>query len=161
MKNKIKFHLICFVLNAVIVTILMNIHAYIIENFIDRHAFFARMGEYFHSIYLCSIFIFSWLFSFAIYKFEIKKHFKVFILSLLSILLLYTIIIILDNWDENIDRNGNALNYLYRSFYYVLFKEQTLIASFLITIVIYLNQMIIGKKLLPALYKNPEKLDCR
>ncbi len=159
MKKNIKFHLTCTIINFILILLLLKTHEYIIDKFIDN-LFFIRVEENFYKIYLISLFLFSWLATFAIYKFiNYKKHFIIFLISLLLSIFLFIAYDIFNDIQNEIKYYNSFLDYCYRKSYYILFKEETLVASILISISIYLSQMIIGKKLLPKMYiKNSDLL---
>ncbi|OEK08997.1 hypothetical protein A8C32_13960 [Flavivirga aquatica] len=154
MKKNFKFHLIATIINIVLIIFLLKIHEYVIDEFIDD-LFFIRAEENFYLIYLISIFLFSWLATFTIYKFKnYKKHFIVFLSSLLLFIFSLIVYDIFSNIKIDIEYYDGFFNYCLKKSYYVLFKEETLIASIIISVSIYISQMVIGKKLLPKMYRN-------
>ena len=153
MKKNIKFHLIATITNSVLILFLLKSHEYIIDTFIDN-LFFIRAEENFYLIYLTSLFLFSWLFTFTIYKFKnYRKHFIVFFFSLLVFLFLLIIYDVFNGYQNNIEYYDSFLDYCLKKSYYILFKEEALIAAILISFSVYVSQTIIGKKLLPEIYK--------
>ena len=154
MTDKVKFHFLASLLNIFLIFLLMNLHEYVIEKYIDSHAFFARMGAYFYKIYALSLFIISWVAPFSIYKFKnYKKHFYLFLSFFLLVIILligYNILLHITSYKEYYN---DISHYIIERSIFIGIKEETLIASFFISTLIYFSQMIIGKKLLPTLYK--------
>lgn len=154
MTSKIKFHLLSSLLNIFSIILLMNIHEYIINQFIDD-LFFIRASENFMMIYLIPIFLFSWLAPFSIYKFKNhRKHYLVFLIAFFLIIIIFCAYDIFSHVTKYEEYYDGRLDYIIKRSVNICIKEETLIASFLISTLIYLNQLIIGKKLLPTKYKN-------
>lgn len=158
MNKNIKFHLVSTIVNGISVLMLLKVHQFIIDSFIDD-LFFLRNEPNFELIYFSSIFLFSWLAPFSIYKFKnYRKHFILFLFSLFFFLFSIIGYEIFNGFQNEIEYYNGLLDYCLKKSNYILFKEETLIASILISISIYVNQMIIGKKILPKLYiKNSGK----
>lgn len=150
--KKLKFHLISSLTNFILVFLLYKLHSYIIDKFIDK-LFFIRIEENFSFIYLTSLLVISFISTFLIYIVnDYRKHFYILLLLMLLItfsLILYDLII---KYDEMIEYYQSFFDYLRKRTFYILIKEETLIASILISGTIYYSQMKLGKKLLPNLY---------
>ncbi len=152
MNKSIKFHLVSTIINVLSISILLKVHEYVIDTFIDK-LFFIRGQENFYFIYITSIFLFSWLATFTIHKFKnYRKHFFVFLFSLLLFQFSLIIYDVFTGLQSGIEYYNSLLDYCLKKSYSILFKEEILITSILISTLIYTNQMIIGKKLLPAKY---------
>ena len=156
-KKKI-FHLVSFTFNIPLIFLSGYISSFFLIELNQDDLYFVKKGVYFNKLFTLLLLCFSWLSTFAIYRYRNhKKHFIIFvfiniILSLLNPLI-YNILEFLK------DENNNRFSYLYLSIINC-FEETILLVIFTSTFVYY-SQMIIGKKLLPALYKNPKTLDSR
>ncbi|PKH49305.1 hypothetical protein CXF68_00760 [Tenacibaculum sp. Bg11-29] len=60
---------------------------------------------------------------------------------------------VFNGYQNNIEYYDSLLDYCLKKSNYILFKEKTLIAAILISLLVYVSQTLIGKRLLPKMYK--------
>ena len=152
-KKKVIFHIVSTLSNSIVISLIFKFHQFIIDSYIDD-LFFLRNERNFSTVYLFSIFLASPLATFLIYK--SKKYnnhlYLIFFLifGFVCLLIFYDLTI---NYNGYIEYYEGMFDYLIKKSFYILIKEETLIASLVISISLYSVQTIIGKKLLPTWYK--------
>ncbi len=146
MNNKVKFHLIAGIINF-LVFFLANYVNYIIGDLWDEK-FGIRASYPLTLIQSLYGYIFFWLFTFTIYFFKTpKRHFFVFLLLSVFIVLLYENYLIFIDF-ELYDRGTTfVLDSLKLAFY------DTFLFIVIASFGIHFIQLVIGKKFLPNLYK--------
>lgn len=153
MQIKFKFHLVATLTNSGTILLLLKVHQFVINKFVDN-LFFLREEGSFYGLYLVSIFLISWLAPFAIYLSKnYKKHFFIFLFSLWIIIFIIITYKLIYNFHQDFYPSNGLLNYSIENCMYIFFKQETLSISILVSIVIYINQIIIGRKLLPIRYR--------
>lgn len=148
--NKKKFHLLSFIINIPLIFLSAYICSIVLTELNNDDLYFVKKGAYFNKLVTLLFFFFSWLSTFTIYLYKnYKKHFIIFVFinTILSFSnpLIYNISEFLKSEEREFFSN------LYSSMT-TCFKETILLIIFT-SLFIHFSQMIIGKKLLPKLYK--------
>ncbi|MCG8698599.1 MAG: hypothetical protein MI922_11135, partial [Bacteroidales bacterium] len=69
-----KYHVTTAIVNAIIITIVLNLFQEVYKIF--DGAYFAKKGHHFANLFIYSLFFFSWMATFIIYKVKnYRKHF--------------------------------------------------------------------------------------
>ena len=143
-----KYHITTTIVNIVLIVIVLNIFQEIYEMF-DK-LYFVKKGHHFAVFFTYSLFLFSWLAPFIIYKIKnYKRHFYYFF----TVNILVTILVRIYQYSVfTFDRGYKYdVKILLKSIWGNIIE---IIAPLLvISILVYISQNFIGKKLLPEKYK--------
>ncbi len=146
--NRLKFHIICILINAFVLFSAVQLSRFLIE-FTTQSTYFARGGQYLEMIYIFGVTIVSWLATFLVFYYKkINNHYRV----LMVIFFLFTLIGTV--FRSVLYKIQNDYEIMFIDIMYSL--ETSLFETWFFILItslgIHFSQKIIGKKVLPKTY---------
>jgi hypothetical protein len=128
------YHIICTLINIIICFIVVKLCVFIIE-YSYQDIYFTKKGNYLTNLYAFYVVFISWFSTILIHFYKKHKNHYIFLIIISS---LYSVV-------HYFIKNNESLR--------IDFIQETLPFIIIVSITINFSQMLIGKKLLPTLYK--------